>query len=635
MRDALTGRLLDGRYLVEELIARGGMASVYRGTDTRLGRTVALKVMAPTFADDPEFVARFAREAQAAAGIYDGNVVIVHDQGDDDGTLYLVMEYVPGHTLRDLLGQRGRLSPTEALDVIEPVLAALQAAHARGLVHRDVKPENVLIGVDGRVKVTDFGLARAVAGTPASPRTQGVLMGTMAYLAPEQTRGVADARSDVYSAGIILFEMLTGAPPFADDTALGLAYRHVNDVVPAPSTVVGGIPPSVDALVRTMTQQDPDARPLGGAAALALVERARRGLLEPVPPAVPVQPAEQPTVVVPLPTTAPAAATASTLAPATPSSVAVPVSGVVVDGGPPGRRTRRGRGWIALLLVVALASAAAGLAWWLGSGRYTTVPGVVGTAAKQAEAKLEEKGLQFDYAPPQFSEIVPAGQVLSSDPEPGGRVEDGGTVTLTLSKGPERYDVPSVVGLTLDDARKKLADRTLTVGKVTKAYSETVAEGKVISSQPKAGVEVRADAVVDLVVSKGLPPVEVPNVVGKSYDDAASALAGVGLQISKTDQRYQDGTTKGEVLSQSPSSGAMVDKGSTVGVVVSLGPPLVEVPNVLRSKVDTAKRKITDAGLEYVVDNQCVVFCVGIVVDQSPNGGEMIPKGSTVTIVIV
>ncbi|MDH5278859.1 MAG: protein kinase, partial [Actinomycetota bacterium] len=211
--DPVIGRLLHQRYLVEELIARGGMASVYRGTDTRLGRTVALKVMAPVFAEDPDFVARFSREAQAAAGIYDGNVVIVHDQGEDDGLVYLVMEYVPGRTLRDLLAERGRLDATQALDVIEPVLAALQAAHTVGLVHRDVKPENVLIGLDGRIKVTDFGLARAAAATPTSSASQGVLMGTMAYLAPEQTRGVADARSDVYSSGILLFEMLTGQTP--------------------------------------------------------------------------------------------------------------------------------------------------------------------------------------------------------------------------------------------------------------------------------------------------------------------------------------------------------------------------------------------------------------------------------------
>ena len=464
--DPVIGRLLHQRYLVEELIARGGMASVYRGTDTRLGRTVALKVMAPVFAEDPDFVARFSREAQAAAGIYDGNVVIVHDQGEDDGLVYLVMEYVPGRTLRDLLTERGRLDPTEALDVIEPVLAALQAAHAVGLVHRDVKPENVLIGLDGRIKVTDFGLARAAAATPTSGASQGVLMGTMAYLAPEQTRGVADARSDVYSAGILLFEMLTGETPFQDDNAIGLAYRHVHDVVPAPSTLVGGVPGSVDALVAQATQQDPDARPRDAAAMLALVEQARRGVLEPPAP-TPPEPDLQQTLVVPIPPApgTPAAAGAA-------GAVAVPVSGVVVDPGRAPAKRRRSRGWIALAVVVLLAVTAGAAAYWLGTGRYTTVPGVVGVAAKQAETKLAEQGLSWEYGKAGFSEIVPEGQVLSSDPEPGGRVQNGGTVVLVLSKGPERYQVPKLVGLTVGQAVDKLAKRTLVVGNTSKEFSD-------------------------------------------------------------------------------------------------------------------------------------------------------------------
>jgi len=629
--DPVIGRLLHQRYLVEELIARGGMASVYRGTDTRLGRTVALKVMAPVFAEDPDFVARFSREAQAAAGIYDGNVVIVHDQGEDDGLVYLVMEYVPGRTLRDLLAERGRLDPTQALDVIEPVLAALQAAHTVGLVHRDVKPENVLIGLDGRIKVTDFGLARAAAATPTSSASQGVLMGTMAYLAPEQTRGVADARSDVYSSGILLFEMLTGQTPFQDDNALGLAYRHVHDMVPAPSTIVGGVPPSVDALVAQATQQDPDARPRDAGALLALVEQARRGVLEPPAP-VPATPDLQQTLVVPIPG---AGAPAGSAAAGDAGAVAVPVSGVVVDPGRPPAKRRRSRGWIALAVVVLLAVTAGGAAYWLGTGRYTTVPGVVGVAAKQAESKLAEQGLTWEYGKAGYSEIVPEGQVLSSDPEPGGRVQNGGTVVLVLSKGPERYQVPKLVGLTLGQAVDKLAQRTLVVGDTSKEFSTTVKEGKVITSSPKAGTEVRAEAEIDLVVSRGLPPVEVPSVVSQAFGAAKADLAAVGLEIRQTGERYQDGTTKGEVLSQTPAAGTRVTKGSTVEVVVSLGPPLVEVPNVLRKSVDNAKKTLDKEGFRVVVDNKCVVFCVGVVVDQSPNGGELAPKGSTVTIVVV
>ena len=278
MSDALVGRVLDGRYRVEARIARGGMATVYRALDTRLDRVVALKVMHQLFAENDQFVARFNREAKSAARLSHPNVVAVYDQGEDDGYVFLAMEYVQGRTLRDLLRERTRLTPAEALSVLEPVLAALSAAHAAGLVHRDVKPENVLLADDGRVKVADFGLARAAANLEATSATS--LIGTVAYLSPEQViRGIADERSDVYSAGVMLFEMLTGRPPYDGETAVSVALKHAHEDVPPPSSLVSGIPTSVDLLVARATARDPDRRPHDAGAFLAEVVRVRGGLV--------------------------------------------------------------------------------------------------------------------------------------------------------------------------------------------------------------------------------------------------------------------------------------------------------------------------------------------------------------------
>jgi serine/threonine-protein kinase len=372
-----------------------------------------------------------------------------------------------------------------------------------------------------------------------------------------------------------------------------------------------------------MTQRDPDDRPADAAAALTLLAAARRGELQ----LETSDPASHPTVVVPVPAPAP-------VVPLTPAPVAdTALSGVVVADPHDRTPTKRNRIWLPLTIIVVLALVVGGAAWWLGSGRYTTVPGIVGANAKQAEALLTEAGLTWEYGPEEFSEIVPAGKVLSSDPEPGERVRTDGTVTVVLSKGPERYDVPKVTGLTLEDATKELEARTLTVGTVDKEFSDTVPKGRVISSSPKAGTEVRAETVIDLVVSKGLPPVEVPNVVGSTFDAASAELAGLGLQIRKVDERYRDGTTAGEVLSQSPASGARVVKGTTIEVVVSLGPPLVEVPDVTFDSVSDATATLEAAGFTVQAEARCSVLgCTRIVLDQNPNGGTKAPRGSTVVI---
>ena len=616
----MVGRTLDGRYLVSEPLARGGMATVYEGLDTRLNRVVALKVMSPAFSSDAEFVRRFTREAQSAAGLNDNHVVSVFDQGDDDGVVFLVMEYVSGQTLRDVLRQRHRLSPAAALDVLEPVLSALAAAHRSGIVHRDVKPENVLIRDDGVVKVADFGLARAATEGTAAPATQGLLLGTVAYLAPEQVQhGHVDPRTDIYAAGILLYEMLVGEPPYSGETAWDVASKHVNQAVPAPSQSVASLPASLDELVLQATSRDPDRRPADAGVLLSQVKAVRR-LLDDAPVAAASAADLQQTAVVDRPTQHD-------------TSVVVPPP---AGAEPPVQSTRRRwRGPLALGLVVLLAIGVGALAWWLGSGRFTTVPGVVGVSSKQAETKLQEAGLAFDYGDPQFSEIVPQGQVVQSDPAPGDRVSRDGTVVLVLSLGPERYEVPRLVNLTVDEARAALSKNNLSVGSVQRKYSSTVPEGRVVSSQPKAGQSVRSDTAVDLVVSKGLPPVSVPKVTNTPYDQAQRTLESAGLTISQSDEAYSSKVAKGSIISQDPQAGVSVGQGTTVNVVVSLGPPLVTVPDVIDDPVDTAIAKLKAAGFVPDIYEPFGISPLNRVASQDPKGGTRAPKGSVVRIGII
>jgi serine/threonine-protein kinase len=640
--DPLIGRLVDGRYRIDARVARGGMATVYRATDVRLDRTVALKVMHPSFAEDPDFVARFTREARAAARLANPHIVKVFDQGQDGSVIYLAMEYVPSRTLRDVLNERGRLPVNEALSIIEPVLQALAAAHAESVVHRDVKPENVLIGNDGHVFVTDFGLARATNAASTQHMTSGLLLGTVAYLSPEQVKpGVSDERSDVYATGIVLYEMLTGAPPFTGDEAISVAYRHVNEDVPPPSEQVPGLSSELDEAVLAATSRDPNRRPADAAALLQLVRSV---------PRVQTSIDLQQTMVVPV---AAGVGAAAATRHDTAVSLAAPVSGGEASAppevkassngsGPPQaldperhRKRSRRRGFIALAIVLILAVAAGAFAWWLGAGRTTTVPRVTGLTAQAAEAALKEQGLEVKYGDERFSEIVKAGEVISSDPEQGSQIDSGGTVTLILSKGPERYDVPGVVGETLADAKAAIKQRHLRVGEVDHQYSTTVKANHVISALPKAGTSVRPDTQVDLVVSKGLPPVDVPSLIGKTESDAEAALSAKGLTYQKVDEKHSSQYAKGEVISQSPATGTSVAQGSTVSVVVSLGPPMVQVPDVVDMPLEEAITRLTDAGLKYSTYDLVGISPLNRVATQDPQGGSMAPRGSVVRLGIV
>ncbi|WP_100585983.1 Stk1 family PASTA domain-containing Ser/Thr kinase [Kitasatospora sp. CB02891] len=571
--DPLLGVLLDGRYRVEQRIAVGGMSTVYRGTDTRLDRAVALKVMHPSLAGDADFTARFIREAKAVARLAHPNVVNVLDQGADPRAVFMAMEYVPGRTLRDLLRDRGALSVRAALDVLEPVLAALGAAHRAGLVHRDVKPENVLITDNGLVKVADFGLVRIMGAADSSTTAAteaGQLLGTVSYLAPEQIsqNAPADQRVDVYAAGILLYEMLTGAKPHTGENAAQVMYRHLHEDVPAPSRTAPAVGRELDALVAAATARDPQARPWDAVELLAAVQRVRRTL-----PAAQLD-AEPPASGRPTPQFGPGEATAVISAPPglertsvldVPPELLPPVRPVDEDLPPRRRRAARRRSrtpliWSAVVLVVLLL--VGGVTYTLSSAVYATVPSVLGQSRQQAVTVLDKQGLHGAFSE-QFSESVQAGQVISTDPGVGAKVRKSDAVKVVVSRGPERVPVPQVTSRPLAEASKALTDARLTAGTTTEQFSDSVPKGAVISTDPAAGTALAPNSPVALTVSKGMRP--VPDVSGMSRDDAAKALQDAGFtpQIAGL-------LPFGKVTEQSPAAGTPRPQGSTVTITISL-----------------------------------------------------------------
>jgi serine/threonine-protein kinase len=599
----LVGRLLDDRYRLDSVIARGGMATVYLATDTRLDRTVAVKVMHRALADDPEFVARFTREAKASARVGAPEVVAVHDQGTDrdTGLAYLVMEHVRGINLRQLLQERGPLSPARAVALLEPVLRALAAAHEAGLVHRDVKPENVLLADDGRVKVADFGLARAVE-TSNLTQTTGLLIGTVAYLAPEQVEhGSADARTDVYAAGVLLWELLTGTPPYSGDSPLSVAYKHVHEDVPPPSTAVDGVPASLDELAVRATRRDPDARPADGGAFLAELLAVKADL----PSVALAQPVEHRTLVVP-----------RTVPPVAP---------------PPTRRRRPRRGLVLAVVLALLALLALGGGYYVGSYRYTTAPGVLKLSVADATSRLDKAGLKVKRGGDTFSEDIAAGLIATQTPTPGGRVRKGGAVTLVVSKGPDRRAVPTLTGKDLAGARAALRGVGLVdAGNPARVFSGSVPRDRVVSSDPPTGTRLKPGAAVRLTLSKGPQPVRVPDLKGRPQDEAERRLRDLGFVVTAS-QVFSDTVEKGRVLEQTPSSGTAA-KGSTITLVVSKGPDVVEVPDVRGDSATTATAKLVRAGLK--ARTQTIPGGPGIVIQTDPRHGTKVKRGSTITLYV-
>ena len=622
----LTGVLIDGRYEIQQLLARGGMATVYTALDTRLDRTVAVKVMHSHLAQDEEFVSRFIREAKAAASLTHPNVIAVHDQGWHQGgppAVFLVMEYVEGPTLRDILRERGKMSVDAALDIVEEVLAGIGAAHRAGIVHRDIKPENVILAEDGRIKVADFGLARELSSGSTLTADAGLVIGSISYLSPEQVeRGVADARSDVYATGIILFELLTGKKPFEGDSAIQVAYKHVHDDVPLPSSVSGNVPPAVDALVRRATARDADLRPRDANVFLREVQAVREEQVAP-PSTSPAQ-------------TAPPVASTPT-APVSENVMSAPIakkspsSTTTKNSSVKKRKKSRARRNRTILALVAI-----GLGGWLwyvtvGPGSSVTAPSLLGLSIEEATQEANGAGLNVDIKSRTFDEQIPLDHVISSSPAGGEQVDSGSTISIVVSKGAERFVIPTLSGLSLAQATNSLSDQNLKIATLAEEYDENVPLGYIISSTPAAGTKVKRDITVKVVVSKGVEQMSILSYVGKGGDQALSELTDAGAKVVSKNI-FSDTIAPGIVVTQNPNGPANIKMGGKVTISISKGPALLRVPNVVKMSTALAKKSLEDAGFNNYKVNILKAKGPGNVVGQSPKAGTMVKPGTLIVI---
>lgn len=623
--DPMLGKVLEDRYSVDELIARGGMATVYRGTDLRLGRTVALKVLGGVLVNDPDFVERFTQEARATAALTHPNVVAVHDQGISDGFPFLVMEFVQGRTIREIMAQSGPFTSAHALEIISAVLAGLSSAHDAGFVHRDIKPENVLITNDGHIKVTDFGLARVISDTPVSDSTGAVLLGTMAYLSPEQVQQLAvDQRSDVYSCGILLYEMVTGLVPFTGTSPLDVAYQHVNSSVSAPSSIQPDVPPAVDHLVLAATRKSPtdriqSAREFrdGVIRAISAVPRA-----EALTTALPLQN----TQVIPTPVRGAHRATGAV--PLQKPNPGIGPSGVHRDNS----TKSKSRKWAPLLLILALLIG--GGAWYQFTGSYEVVPPVTSLTVDEATVILAPLELGVEVVE-EFSEDIPAGVIIRTEPASGENARKGSPVKLFVSKGQERYIIPSdLAGKDPKDATSALEALTLVISGPNEVFDELIPVGKVVSTDPIGGTSVKRETPVTVLVSKGPAPVEVPPIIGTLITDATTTLGALGLTTETIREDFDD-SPAGTILTTDPIPGTTVPKGTVIKVVLSKGPVLVDVPNVVGMDVATATTTLQSAGFQVKAVNKLTVAILNKVYSQNPAAGSKAPKGSVITLEIV
>ena len=628
----LTGELIDGRYQLLRQAANGGMATIYEALDTRLDRKVAVKIMHAHLAQDEAFVSRFIREAKAAAALTHPNIVAVQDQGWNQSgvpAVFLVMELIEGHTLREYLSERGRFEVKDAINYMTPILSALSAAHDLGIVHRDIKPENILISKDGRIKIADFGLARGeLIGTTMTAESS-VVLGSVSYLSPEQVqRGIADSRSDVYAAGIVAYEMLTGEKPFSGDSPIQIAYKHVNEAIPRLRSKRKDIPQGLDELIASATAKNPDDRPRAAGEFLARLQTIQIEL-DPKKNQMdlgldlPVEPIREKT---------------------RKKSKVEPIKEKTLDVKETTRelkrkeekkrraskRVRRNRK-VALILAVSLGIGG----WWtlVGPGSRVVVPSTVGGSYEEAVGSFTPLGLTAVILEKRFDEEIAKGKIIESVPPGGGKVDAGGSVELIISKGPERYTIPTITGLTPEAAQVTITKFPLIVGTITEVYNSEIPKGFVISTSPTSGSSVKRDTPVNLIVSKGIEQVALASYVGKSGEQALNELTEAGFDV-ESGYAFSETTPELAVVSQNPAGGATANKGSKVSILISKGPRYTFIPKtIITMEANAGKAVLESLGLKVKV------ISIGnakkkVIKKVSPAVNTKVLRGSLVTITV-